>query len=70
MLTTNAIADSKLLLGDFTQAILGVRGGLSIEFSRDADTAFAADQTWIRLLWRGDVNFGRAHFHRLEGISY
>jgi len=70
MLDTNAVADTHCVMGDFTQAVVGVRGGLSIEISREAGESYQLDQSWIRLLWRGDVTVLRKHFHILDGLTY
>jgi HK97 family phage major capsid protein len=71
MLSSTNIDDDEGIVGDFTKALVGVRGGLSLEFSRDAGDAYAYDQTWIRAIWRGDFNAAQiSHFRALTGISY
>ncbi len=69
--------ESLAIVGDFSQAIIGVRGGLRIEASRlgaaEADggsSPFTHGQVWIRAYWRGDFMLRRPkHFCVLEGIT-
>lgn len=70
MLDSTAVASTHLVMGDFTEAVVGIRGGLSVELSREAGDSFEHDQTFIRLLWRGDVAVMRKHFHVLSGLTY
>jgi HK97 family phage major capsid protein len=57
-------------VGDFRELLIGLRANISIEVSRDADTAFAKDQTMIRATWRGDVQVARATaFCLMSGIT-
>lgn len=70
LLDTNQIASTKMILGDFTQAVVGVRAGLDIQISSTAGTSYEYDQSWIRLLWRGDTGIFRKHFNTMTGLTY
>ena len=60
---------STVFMGDFTQAAVAVRQGITIETSRVADDAFAKNQTLIRAIMRADIVYFRAsHFGRLIGV--
>jgi HK97 family phage major capsid protein len=70
MLDSGNCADSHCIVGAFENAVIATRGGLSIELSREAGDAFAYDQTFVRLLWRGDVGVLRKGFHVLDDLTY
>jgi HK97 family phage major capsid protein len=60
---------STVFMGDFTQAAVAIRQGITIETSRVADDAFAKNQTLIRAIMRADIVYFRpAHFGRLIGV--
>jgi len=42
--------ESYIIAGNFEDFVIGEAGGLRIDTSTDADTAFAADQVWIKLV--------------------
>lgn len=46
---------SNVFLGDFSTVAVGMRTSLILEASREADTAFADGQVWIRAYLRADV---------------
>ena len=70
-LETTGIASTSALVGDFSTCVIGQRGNMSIELSREAGTSFEYDQTFIRLLWRGDIGVLRpSHVHQLNGLTY
>ena len=67
---TTTIGTAKILVGDFSYAVFGVRLKPSIEISRVADDAMAKYQTLIRIVWRGDSIVLRPEaFHLLAGIT-
>lgn len=69
-LTTTAIADTDIIMGDFTQTCIGIRQEAVIEVSREANDAFAKNDTLIRIVWRGDaLPLRPTAFHRLAGIT-
>lgn len=70
MLDTTAIANTTLIVGDFTQALFGLRQSLLIEMTNDGGDAFAKHETWIKATFRGGFNIARSHFERLEGLTY
>jgi len=57
-------------VGDFRQIMIGLRSNISIEVSREADDAFSKDQTFVRAIFRGDVQVARATaFCVMSGIT-
>lgn len=67
---TTTIGTAKVLVGDFSYAVFGVRMQPTIEISRVADDALAKYQTLIRIVWRGDSIVLRPEaFHLLAGIT-
>lgn len=67
---TTRIANTGLLMGDFSQVLVGMRQSLVIRVSDEAGDSFKKDQTYIRALFRMDANLARPHFHRLLGLTY
>ena len=67
--TTNQIDDTKAIIGDFSQLMIGVRS--SVQFDRGyADAGFDKDLVAVRVTWRGDIQVARPnHFHAITGIS-
>jgi HK97 family phage major capsid protein len=56
--------------GDFSQLALGIRREGSIELSNQAGTSFAKHQTFIKLVFRGDVAvLNSAAFRVLAGVT-
>ena len=45
---------SRITLGNWDEAMVGLWGGLEIKASQEAGTSFATDQTWIRILQETD----------------
>jgi len=71
ILDTTALVNTSALIGDFSQIAVAQRGNFSIELSREAGSAFEYDQTFVRLLWRGDFGvLHPTHIHELSGLSY
>lgn len=65
----SASTASTVFMGDFTQAAVAIRQGITIETSRVADDAFHKNQTLIRAIMRADIAWFRpAHFGRLIGV--
>lgn len=62
-------AASTLFAGDFTQAALALRQGVTIEATRVADDAFSKNMVHVRALARFDIAWFRpTHFGRLIGV--
>lgn len=59
MLVSTNVADANLIVGDFTQMVMGLRQGALIETTTTGGDAFAKHQVGIKLTWRGD--FGLLH---------
>jgi HK97 family phage major capsid protein len=58
------------VLGQWNQLAIGLRLGLQIEVSREAEDVFSKDQTLIRARWRGDVQVLQPKaFSVCEGIT-
>jgi HK97 family phage major capsid protein len=69
LVTTN-IANSSVIVGDFTKFVWAVRQGALIEVTREAGDSFKKHQLLIKLVWRGDCGaFRRDAFHRLVGVT-
>lgn len=63
---TNNITEGNLYIGDFTQLLVGMRTGVTIEVSRTAGDAFGKLQVQIRAYLRGDVQVARPeHFTKI-----
>lgn len=60
---------SDILVGDWSNLLIGVRMETRVEVSREAGTAFGDDQTWFRAILRADTVLTRAsHMCRIVGI--
>jgi len=58
------------VLGQWNHLAIGLRVGLQIEVSREAEDVFKKDQTLIRCRWRGDVQVLQPKaFSVMEGIT-
>lgn len=69
-LSTNNMPDTDMVVGDFSQFLIGLRQGVFIEVSTEAGTAFPAHQVWIKATWRGCFNTAhRDAFCLLQSIS-
>ena len=68
MLSTGNMPSGKALVGDFGQAVLGIREDVRIESSTDA--SFDDDALMIKLAFRFDVAaLVSDAFHKLDGIT-
>lgn len=68
--TTTSCPDTTIFVGDFTQAVFGLRQSGQIELTTEGGESFQRHQLRIKLTWRGDVGFLRpSHFHLLTGIT-
>ena len=66
--TTTSMTAGELLVGDFTQMLLGIRRQFRIELSKDV--SFNTDEVTIKCTWRGDLGIRHAdRFALLGGIS-
>lgn len=64
------VNESNAFVGAFSELVFGVRRGMMIETSWEADEAFERYQYKIRCIWRGDVGVLRPNFFTLmEGIT-
>ena len=62
--------DSKVVIGDFTQMIIGIRQGARVEVSAEADDAFEKNAVKIRMKLRGDwVPAHNAGFYILDDVT-
>ena len=69
-LTTSEIGDADVLVGDFSQLLVGFRTQAHIEVTREAASAFEKHQVLIKITLRFDSNLARGGaFHRLTGIT-
>lgn len=69
-LSTSNMPDTDMVVGDFSQLLIGLRQGVLIEVSTEADTAFAAHEIWIKATWRGCFSAEhRDAFCLLQSIS-
>lgn len=67
---TTGIPDANLIVGDFSQLLIGLRQAPQMEISTEADNAFSKHQVLIKLTWRGDWAAAHPdHFTILSGIS-
>ena len=67
-LVTKQIGDDQVTVGDFSQVMFGIRGGIRIESS--IHPGFDTDTVHIRAMWRGDIQFALPnHIVRLINIS-
>lgn len=67
---TTSMADTHAVLGDFTQALVGVRQNIQIEATTEAGDTFKKHQVGIKAVLRGDVALAHSdHFTVLSGIS-
>ena len=71
----NTSNTSEAFVGDFSQLLMGMRRGITIDVSRDASdssgSAFKDLQVWVRIYLRADVALARPdHFVLIDGIKY
>lgn len=65
----NSSVASTMFMGGFESMAVAIRQDITIETSRQADTAFAKNQTLVRAIMRCDTAIFRpSHFGRLIGI--
>ena len=65
----NISTASTTFIGDFSMMAIAIRQDITIELSREADTAFAQNQTLVRAIMRADIaTYRPTHFGRLTGI--
>ena len=63
-------SETWLVGGNWSDYAIGTKGGIKLTASSEADTAFAADQTWIRAVERCDaVPLQSLSFVRVVGIN-
>ena len=72
-LSTTQLEDSKFIIGDFRQMLVGIRNQVRIDISKEAsdtsDSAFGQMQVWVRAFLRADVLAAHEnHFSVLTGI--
>lgn len=66
--TTNKLANTQAVLGDFAQILIGARTGVELTVSTDAK--FAEDQLVLKIRWRGDVQFAQPqHLVKFTGLA-
>ncbi len=69
-LHTTAMPTANVVIGDFTNAIFGIRQGVLIEFTTEGGGMFEKHGFQIKITWRGDFNTQRrAAFRRLAGVT-
>jgi HK97 family phage major capsid protein len=69
-LITTSMPDTSAIVGDFAQAVFGMREGITIEATRVGDTALKNAQVLIRGYARLDIGILRPKaFTRLVGIT-
>ena len=69
-LVTTAIADANAVVGDFEQAMLGIRQNIILETTTQGDNTFSKHQVGLKVTMRGDINLRWANaFCVLSGIS-
>jgi HK97 family phage major capsid protein len=67
---TSNMPNTDILVGDFSQVILGLRQNAVVEFSLHAGETFQRHQVAFKVTWRGDVAVEHAAaFHKLGGIT-
>jgi len=70
ILATSAMPDSKIIVGDFSQLLFGVRSQPLLEASVDAQDAFERHGVRFKASWRGDLAVARpSAFYRLAGVT-
>jgi HK97 family phage major capsid protein len=63
-------SDSISFLGDFTQALFGIRQGFLLEATTQGGETFERHQLKLKLTWRGDFAVTEGtHFTKLTGIT-
>lgn len=69
LLDTTSLADSTIIMGDFSKFFWGVRSGLTIEVSTVAEGAFLKHAAVVKAVWRGDFALADATaFQNLTGL--
>jgi len=67
---TSNMPTSDVLVGDFSQAILGLRQDALVELTNTGGNAFEKHQTLIKVTWRGDIGVEHADaFYDLAGVT-
>ena len=67
---TSNMPDTDILVGLFSQVMLGLRQDAVVEFSAHAGETFQRHQVAFKVTWRGDVAVEHAAaFHKLGGIT-
>jgi HK97 family phage major capsid protein len=70
ILATSSMPDSKIIVGDFSQLLFGVRSQPLLEASVDAQDAFERHGVRFKSTWRGDYAVARpSAFYRLAGVT-
>ena len=70
MMDTTRCPDTALVLGDYSQVLMGVRTDLTITTSSEAGDSFQKHQVYIKAVMRADMALARPFFERLEGLTY
>lgn len=69
-LVTSNMPDTTAVVGDFTQFLIGLRQGATLEVSTDAGAAFENHQVFVKVTWRGTFAVERKEaFALLSSIS-
>jgi HK97 family phage major capsid protein len=68
-ITSNRVDADTAIVGDFSKVIVGIRQGITLAMSSEADDAMSKDLTYMRAIMRLDANVLRPHFRILAGIS-
>ena len=67
---TSNCPTANIFMGDFTQMLIGLRGGPRVEATTTGGDSFKKHQVLIKIVWRGDMNVEHAAaFHALTGIT-
>ena len=69
LITTNCLI-TDIVVGDFSQLVIGIKQDAKIEVSGTAGTAFEKNQIRVRITVRLDIHLLRGdHFNKLTGIT-
>ncbi|MBS4061160.1 MAG: phage major capsid protein [Bacteroidetes bacterium] len=62
--------ESSGIIGDFSQVVIGLRQSVTLEASSVSGEAFERNQTYIRVIWRGDIGLMKpGHFAKITGMK-
>lgn len=67
---TSNVPDTTIIIGDFTQLVIGLRQQPLIEISTEAENAFSKHQVLVKVTFRGDCQCLHSNaFHTLDGVT-